>query len=517
MSNLLSKRNITIAIIAIAVITAVWFFSSKGDTNGEYYTITAERGELIHKVSVTGDVVAVKEVDLAFEQSAKISNVYVGVGESVVAGQVLLRQNSADIYALLLKAQSDLDTQKALLAELKAGTRPEELRVYEEKLSSAESSLQEAIIDAKHKISDAFTKSDNAIRNDADQLFSNPRGANPEFNFTMSDQQLKNEIELGRFLVEEVLDNWANDLQKINNDNVFVYLSGALENASEVKNLLDKISLAVNALGTSGSLTQTTIDGYKSDISGARISVNTAITNLNSVREKLSTAQSNLQIAQSELALKRAGATAEQISTQEAKVKSAEASVANYQAILAKRVLRAPFAGVVTKQDAKVGEIATANTTLVSLVSDSAYEIETYIPEADIAKIKIGDSAEFDLDAYDSDVKFSAKVVSVEPAETVIEGVSTYKTILQIVNTDERIRLGMTANVDILTAKKSDVLAIPSRALYEKNGEKFVRILLENTTIEERKVQTGLRGSDGRVEIVSGVEAGEKVITFERK
>ncbi len=516
-TKLLNKKNIAIILLVITVVFTAWYFFSQKNGTTQYDTVIAERGELVHKVSVSGDVVAMRDADLAFEQSAVIAGVYAQVGDKVYVGQKLVGQKSADMYARLLGARSDLDTQKAILTEIKAGTRKEELEIYEVKLIASENSLKEAKIDAANKISDAFTRSDNAIRNDVDQLFSNPRGANPTFDFTVSDQQLKTEIELGRFSVEELLNTWALDLPASNENNILPYLNTALENTNKIKDLLDKVSLAVNSLTASDSLTQTTIDGYKSDISFARTSLNTAVTNLNTVNEKLTSVQSNLLIAQKELALKRAGATVEQITAQEAKVKSAEAGVANLEAQLAKRVLRAPFAGVVTRQEAKVGEIAPANAVLVSIVSNSAYEIETFVPEADIAKIKIGDSAEFDLDAYDSDTKWSAKVISIEPAETVIEGVSTYKTILQILNADERVRLGMTANVEILTAQKSDVIAIPSRAIQNDGEGKYVKIFLSDGTVEERKVETGLRGSDGKVEIVSGIEEGEEVVTFERK
>ncbi len=74
----------------------------------------------------------------------------------------------------------------------------------------------------------------------------------------------------------------------------------------------------------------------------------------------IAAAQSELSLAQDNLALKKAGYTAEQIQAEEAQVKSSEANVMAYQAQLNKTIIRAPFNGVVTKQDAKVGEIITA-------------------------------------------------------------------------------------------------------------------------------------------------------------
>jgi len=71
----------------------------------------------------------------------------------------------------------------------------------------------------------------------------------------------------------------------------------------------------------------------------------------------------------------------------------------------------------------------------------------------------------------------------------------------------------MTANVTIITDFKENVLILPQRAVLERNGKKFVRVP-EDSTFKEIEVQTGLRGSGGEIEIISGLKEGDKVITF---
>jgi HlyD family secretion protein len=113
-------------------------------------------------------------------------------------------------------------------------------------------------------------------------------------------------------------------------------------------------------------------------------------------------------------------------------------------------------------------------------------------------------------------VQFEVKVVKIDPAETVIEGVSTYKTTFIFTKDDERVKSGMTANIDILTAKKENVIFVPTRAVSSKNNEKFVQIL----TAEGPKdvlVTAGLRGFDGNIEIISGVSEGDKIVTGIKK
>ena len=100
-----------------------------------------------------------------------------------------------------------------------------------------------------------------------------------------------------------------------------------------------------------------------------------------------------------------------------------------------------------------------------------------------------------------------------DPAEIIIEGVATYKVTLQFIEEDERIRSGMTANVDIIGDSRVGVLAVSQRALIRKNGEKTVKVL-HGQEITEVKVETGLRGSDGNIEILSGLQEGDTVIIF---
>jgi HlyD family secretion protein len=188
-----------------------------------------------------------------------------------------------------------------------------------------------------------------------------------------------------------------------------------------------------------------------------------------------------------------------------------------------KTVIYSPISGVITKREVEIGESIIANTPIVSLISASGFsaeggpasgwEIETRVAEVDIAKIKIGDPAKATLDAYGSDVIFQAKVVKIDPAETMVEGLPTYRVTLQFVEKDDRLRSGMTADVDILTAEKQDVILIPQRAVISANSDKLVRVLEKGNQVKEVKVKTGLRGSSGEIEILEGLSEGDKVIT----
>ncbi len=143
------------------------------------------------------------------------------------------------------------------------------------------------------------------------------------------------------------------------------------------------------------------------------------------------------------------------------------------------------------------------------LASDS-FLIESYIPEIAIADVAVGDTAQVYLDAYGQNVPFDARVSLIDPAETERDGISTYKTTLQFISPDERIRSGLTANMTISTEHKANALVIPQGALIRRGEDTFVKLLIDEELVE-RQVTTGL-SSVGHIEIVSGLSAGDILV-----
>jgi len=508
-------------LIGIAVLLLVflgWKYSK--DPVSPYETTTVVTTDLVQEVSVTGKVQSQESIDLAFEKGGRITAVAAEVGSVVERGDTLVRLDGADISASLSQAEANLAFEEATLAKLVRGSREEDIQVSEVTLANAKASLDDAKSSLSQNLFDGYTKTDDAIRNKTDVFFNNPR-TNPEINVPILDSKLVLELAELRKAVEKNLLAWKIDLDLLQVDaDPSTRLPDAKKYLTEVKLFLDKLAAGINGLNPYSNLSQVSIDAYKADVSAARTAVNLAQSNLIASEEKWRAGNSAVALASQQLALKRAGATPEDISAQKAKIASARASVQSYQAQLTKLTLIAPLNGVVTKQDAKRGAIAGAGTTLVSLQSKGAYKIEANIPEVDIAKIGLGDSAMITLDAYGDGVTFVGTVSSIDPSERVIDGVPTYKVTLTFADTEEKVRSGMTSNITIETDEKTGVLAIPARAVKEKDGKKIVRVLPPGDSTlavpTDRVVETGLRSSDGRVEIVSGLTEGETVVTFEK-
>ena len=274
---------------------------------------------------------------------------------------------------------------------------------------------------------------------------------------------------------------------------------------------LNDLSNGVSTLHAGGALTQTTLDGYKNDISSARTNISLAISTLSASEQTYRTSKTAAIKAEQQLTLKTNGSTAEDIAAQAAQVKSARAQLENARAVFGKTLISAPFSGLVTKVDIKEGEIASPNTPVISLISASSYEMESYVSENDISKVKVGQTAKVTLDSYGKDVIFTAKVVQIDPAETVLNGASTYKIKLQFTTNDDRIRSGMTANITIETASKPASIIVPQEAVFLENGEKVVTVESNGKNIN-KKVETGGINTAGEIEIVSGLAVGDKII-----
>ena len=510
----MSIKSMVIALATLLVLTAGGYLYWKNTPEIPYEFIIAGHGNLIQEVSVVGKVEPAEKVDLAFEKTGKVARVYATVGDTIRAGAALITLENAELLAELAEAEADVKMQQAKLEELRKGTRDEEIRVQEVKVENARVAVRDAQKNLVDKINDAYTKSGDAIRSKVDQFFISPRGSDPELDFSVFDSGLERALENGRLQIEQTFTLWRTSLDAlIVSDNIAEYSRQAAVNLNQTRTLLDDAALALSTVTASVTLSQTKIDGYRSDVSTARANINTAIINLSAAEEKLRGAESGLKLTEEELLLKKAGPIKEQITAQVAKVAQSEAAVLTKRAELAKTILVSPINGVVVHQDAKVGEIVAAHTVLVSIISASRFEIKINVPEADIAKLERGDRARVTLDAYGNDVVFEAVLTQIEPAETILEGVTTYAATLQFSQNDSKIRSGMTANMDISTDERVNVIAIPRRAVVTKNGTKFVRIM-RNNTIKEIPITTGLQGSDGRVEIIQGITEGDRVVVF---
>ena len=502
-------------LIILVVLILIYFIFLKSSSTSIIDTVIVEKRDITEEVSVVGNVKSLSNVDLSFEKGGRISNVSVSSGDKVFNGQFLASVSNLDLVASVEQAKAGLKIAEANLDTLKKGSTPEQIAVSESQVEKAKIDLYQAKQSLINSIQDAYVKADDSIRNKTDIVFVDPRNQSVTLKFS-TDFQLENNIKQQRPVIETALNEWNISLLNLNSDSdIDSAILIAKNNLELIKDFLGDMALAINKLIVNSTNSQTTIDTWKVNISTARTNIGLAISGLSSSENQYKTYISALSIAKNQLILTKSGATIEQIKSAEASVEQAQANLDNANAQLLKSIIRSPINGVVTDIKAKVGEVMQAGSLAVSVISYGEYEVEAFIPEADIAKIKNGDIAKTTLDAYGSNVFFDTSVTKIDPGETIKENVPTYKVTFKFASSsDSRIKSGMTANLDILTGQREGVLSVPSRSVYSVDIQKYVKLVdpVDQTKVIETKVETGIRGVDGYVEIISGLKEGDKII-----
>ncbi len=496
------KNKYTIIGVVVLVVIAYFIFFYGKDTQKFDFT-EVKNGDVIEMVSATGKISPVEKADLAFEKSGKVISIKVKVGDRVKKGDILATLDSSSDRA-------NLNSALAKLADLSRGLNAPELSVEESKINTAKVSLSNSKQDALNTARSALSLTQTAVNNYADNFFDYPQSANPTINIRTASQILQNSINADRVVVSETFLKWRNDLDSMKSvDSAAQLISNANRYEVTIKSFMDKMSSIVNDLNpTNSGLSRSVIDAHV-------VSMNTGISTLNQAVSSVATAKSALENAitnydqiYNNYLLKNSGSSAQSVQAQKSVVEG-------YRLELEKNSLASPIDGVVTKVETDIGEFISPGTIAFAVISDGDYKIEAFIPEADIAKVNISNYASTTLDAYGQGIDFPASVVDIDPAETVLEGVPTYRIILKFVYKDFRIKSGMTANLDIKTNERRNVLVVPTRAIQTEENLKFVRVVDQTgKAYVQVPVVVGLKGSNGMTEIVSGINVGDKVVTY---
>ena len=477
------------ASIAGAVLIAFALQSTAVAPSGAYAPVTV--GPIEEVVSVSAVVQAAHSTDLSFQSPGSISSIGVQVGSHVTAGETLATLNAASAAAALAAARASLEVQQAKLASLKAGTRPEQLVID----ATAERLATQALSDA---VQSAYVVADDAVHVKADQVFSNPRTQNATLSVQVPDATLVNRVQTERVAIEPILVSWGQELASST-------ASAAEANLVSVNVFLGNLATALAETPAGGSVSATTLAGYQASVNAGRLNVSNALTALTAANLAEKSAAGTLALAQS-------GPTTDDVAMQQAAVNAAAAAVQAAQVNANNTKLTAPVTGVITAQNANLGEVVAPGVPVMSLIAGGALEARAYISENDIGKVAVGELATASFSAYPGTV-FPAVVTTVDPAATTVNDVSAYGVTVTFTGNDSRIKPGLPAYLEIVAATKKNALLVPSSAIISNGTQQFVYVKSGGTVIET-PVTTGITGSKGVTEVTSGLTAGEKVLSF---
>jgi HlyD family secretion protein len=259
--------------------------------------------------------------------------------------------------------------------------------------------------------------------------------------------------------------------------------------------------------------------------------------------------RANYQVAQQDIQASKAN-----IRAAEFNIKSAQASLRDAAENLRKTTIFAPANGVISLLNVEVGErvVGTsqmAGTELMRIANLSNMEVRVNVNENDIIRVTLGDTADIDVDAYSSTGrKFKGVVTEIantaSGVTTAAEAVTEFEVKIKILNgsfsdlmanrgrKSYPFKPGMTASVEVITDRKSNILSVPISAVTTRNEKVEKTTPRANTTtkplkeepIKEvvfvdsagiakvREVKTGISDFEN-IEVLSGLKAGDKIVS----
>ena len=179
------------------------------------------------------------------------------------------------------------------------------------------------------------------------------------------------------------------------------------------------------------------------------------------------------------------------------------------EAKLAKTEIRAAFPGVMGLRQVSEGAYVAAGTDVVRLEKIDQLKLDFRVPESYVGKLKPGQVVRVLVDAY-GEQGFTGSVYALEPA--VDEGTRTLLVRARVANPELKLRPGMFARVQVQLGVREKAVWVPEAAIVPRGQDSTVFRVAAGRA-ELVKVQTGLRNKVGEVEIVTGIAAGDMVVT----
>jgi HlyD family secretion protein len=518
-------------------------------------------------------------LDLSFQTSGIVQKIPVTTGSQVKTGDTLAVLSQDSAKASLTSANGQYAQASANYKKVLAGATPEQINVTQKSVDSAQvaynnsvtqlantqSSTAATISQMQSTLDDLqspTTISDNkrsaivvaianqltTVQSDLDKENRILADTNLKDTFGVGDTYSLNNFKTANSQVQSLLDVANTSLttaQSYKSDtNIYKAASDALAALNQNISALNYCYTALQNSVVSSRISQSSIDSYKATISGEISLENSGITVIKSSQQALTdaitaatngltnaklsatqqiqnsqsqinSAKASLQQAQATLAQQKAKAQPADIDSARAQLLSAQGTVEAAQTALNNTVLKAPANGTITAINTKVGQQATAMQAIITLQNINSLHTEANVSESNVASLQIGQSVDYTFDALGPDKHFAGKILTIDPASTVISGVVNYLVKADLPNIPE-VKPGMTVNMTILVATRTNALAVSSSAIINQNGNQYIRVIDDkvNKTYHQVQVQTGLQADGGQVEILSGITAGQEIVTL---
>jgi HlyD family secretion protein len=183
----------------------------------------------------------------------------------------------------------------------------------------------------------------------------------------------------------------------------------------------------------------------------------------------------------------------------EARLEQAKAQLDTSKVDLTYTIIKSPIDGVVISRNVNVGQTVAASfqaPVLFQVANDlTKMQVECSVDEADIGRVKEGQTAQFTVDAF-PDENFTGVVKQVRYSPEVIQNVVTYTTIVDVENPEIKLRPGMTATISIVVGEAKNALRVPNSALRFQPPPEVLQALFE----EMRREMQAKRGQNSQAD-----------------
>lgn len=202
----------------------------------------------------------------------------------------------------------------------------------------------------------------------------------------------------------------------------------------------------------------------------------------------------------------------------QAQLTQALAQVDNIRAVIAKKTIRAPFAGRLGIRQINLGQIINDGQAIVTLQALDPIFVNFLVPQQQLAQVQTGLEVRVSSDALPGRV-VTGKITAINPE--VDKATRNIRVQATLSNPDEQLRPGMYANVAVVLPAKEDVLAIPSTAVLYAPYSDSVFVIEEQKdqngkpaakTVRQQFVRLGEKRGD-YIAVTSGLKADETVVS----
>jgi len=489
-----------ILIVAACLIGAVAFFvlgprpPAAASEATATSTAVVSRGSIEQTVSATGNAAAEQQVTLSLGSSGRIEEVLVEEGQQVKTGDVLARLDTSSLEWQAARAQASLDTTQARLRQTQRPASAEEMASAQAAVDSAKASYEKTQAGpTSEELASAQAAVDSA-KASYEKVKAGPTRAELASAQAALDSALAS-LEQAQAAYDQVKDRpdvamlpQALNLQTATNE-----YERAKANYESVANHPTPSELAA----------------AKAQVSQAEASL--AQLQARPTASELAAAKAQVSQAEASLAQMQARPTAEEIAVAQAQVDEAAIALDQAQSQLEDAVLTAPFDGTILTVQARAGEWATPGTPALSLAAGGPLVLKVNVDEVDVPQVNTGQPAHLRFSAL-KDNQISGTVTYVALASSNVGGAVAYGVEIRFDPGQLPVRLGMTAEVEIVVASADGTLLVPNRAVIadREAGRYYVTRQRADGSTERLEVQIGLR--DGQyTQILEGLNEGDRL------